>query len=821
MPLSAGAEASSAPTRRVSLRRKAHRNACSESPELRERATGKRRLELGVVSEEGEGVEEEEEGGEGGEEVDEEGGEEGGEEEGEGEGEGEGECDEGDEGGEGEGEGEGEGDEGGEEGEGDEEGGGDEGGGDAQARLMAALQQHAEQSSSEDGLDDEEWEDELQTKTEQLRALLSALDPLNGAVHPDDEAELAHFYRGQRGVSMSRKMKLMTELCTFVAGLQKPDPKYVPDESQQSTESQLEAEMLADVGRSPTPDWTPDWTRSANRSGHERWEMQLQEPESLKRLRAPPGTFGSPLPHSDSDASSSSHRAAARPCAVAPRAGRPSGLADAGRSAKADMKKVSAVAHDAPRKAAALFEALRAAAPEASGHGNVVAKSKAVSDVIFERSGDLNETIAVIAHFLQRAEMRPIVEHLGYSQRTCSADSLMVDALARFIKEHIDSSFRELGSHSGGTRSTEAQAAHELLVKAMTSEELLEEKMMTEAAGRIGVRYATFRHLLDCRVKMDAELEHSVQVGALLKVSRRRRCDACDDDAELFDNWAHETCRYDSSQTTGGKKVRRFGDVKVDGQVTFEEHERRTLPCSRLALCERFLESAEYKAFLLRKGSEGVPREPVHVSFFQKRICSCMVDEKMTQCADSIDTQFNIFLATWTKALPSWYKTDKCTKADCVCKEPGFFEIKTQKDLWSFLFRGECAPQLDPTRGLTRDTAPHSQLAYECISCECKKKGCMKNKLALWELCPVQNKLGSATEIASKKWTPVPRGMKAKATGDDDGDDDYDPKGDVEKWSKEMLPFESSRPEFIKLLLESIRVSVYHCGHSDCTLIAL
>ena len=374
---------------------------------------------------------------------------------------------------------------------------------------MAALQQHAEQSSSEDGLDDEEWEDELQTKTEQLRALLSALDPLNGAVHPDDEAELAHFYRGQRGVSMSRKMKLMTELCTFVAGLQKPDPKYVPDESQQSTESQLEAEMLADVGRSPTPDWTPDWTRSANRSGHERWEMQLQEPESLKRLRAPPGTFGSPLPHSDSDASSSSHRAAARPRAVAPRAGRPSGLADAGRSAKADMKKVSAVAHDAPRKAAALFEALWAAAPEASGHGNVVAKSKAVSDVIFERSGDLNETIAVIAHFLQRAEMRPIVEHLGYSQTTCSADSLMVDALARFIKEHIDSSFRELGSHSGGTRSTEAQAAHELLVKAMTSEELLEEKMMTEAAGRIGVRYATFRHLLDCRVKMDAVRQRS------------------------------------------------------------------------------------------------------------------------------------------------------------------------------------------------------------------------------------------------------------------------------------------------------------------------
>ena len=41
-------------------------------------------------------------------------------------------------------------------------------------------------------------------------------------------------------------------------------------------------------------------------------------------------------------------------------------------------------------------------------------------------------------------------------------------------------------------------------------------------------------------------------------------------------------CRYDSTQTTGGKKVRRFGDVKIDGRITFEEHERRTLPCSRL-----------------------------------------------------------------------------------------------------------------------------------------------------------------------------------------------------------------------------------------------
>ena len=92
---------------------------------------------------------------------------------------------------------------------------------------------------------------------------------------------------------------------------------------------------------------------------------------------------------------------------------------------------------------------------------------------------------------------------------------------------------------------------------------------------------------------MDAELEDGVQVGSLLKVSRKKRRDARDDDAELFEDWSHEICRYDSTQTTGGKKVRRFGDVKVDGRVTFEEHERRTLPCSRLELCERFLRSDE------------------------------------------------------------------------------------------------------------------------------------------------------------------------------------------------------------------------------------
>ena len=55
-----------------------------------------------------------------------------------------------------------------------------------------------------------------------------------------------------------------------------------------STESQLEDEMLDDKNRSPTP----EWMGSENRRG----EQRLEEPPSLARLRAPPGTFGSSRP---------------------------------------------------------------------------------------------------------------------------------------------------------------------------------------------------------------------------------------------------------------------------------------------------------------------------------------------------------------------------------------------------------------------------------------------------------------------------------------------------------------------------------------------
>ena len=59
---------------------------------------------------------------------------------------------------------------------------------------------------------------------------------------------------------------------------------------------------------------------------------------------------------------------------------------------------------------------------------------------------------------------------------------------------------------------------------------------------------------------MDAEAAHEVKVGGtLLLVSRKKRRDAADDEAALFQEWSHdpEVCRYDSNQRTGGKRVHR------------------------------------------------------------------------------------------------------------------------------------------------------------------------------------------------------------------------------------------------------------------------
>ena len=610
----------------------------------------------------------------------------------------------------------------------------------AAAALLAKLKQQAEVSSNEEESDDDEdWEEELKTKIELLRKILGSFDPLgNDAVNLADEEEISLFLRKQRGVATWRVVDVLSELCAFAASLKEPDRPYVPpsdsqpNDSQQSTDSQLDIEMLEDPKRDPTP----QWLTSTSRSGQQR----LDEPPSLKRLRAPPGSFGSPLrPSPLGEPRESGHCRRPPPAPLAPKVGRPSTLADEGHSTQDNLKRVSAIAHNAPGKAKALFTAQREAAPQASGHPNIVAKSRAATKAIFEGSGSLNEVIEVVAHVLQREEMRPIIEHLGHSTTDCSVDSLIVDSMARFVEEHVDSSFRDLGSRSGGTRSTDAQAAHQLLGKSAGSQELIDEWKIKAAAKRLGYRVATFSYLVNCRLKMDKELEHDVEYreSNLLKVSRLRRKDAADDDAQVWDDWSHRTCRYDSTQTTGGKKVRRFDDTTAaDGKVRFEEHERRTLPCSRLELCNRFLDSDEYKAFLAKNEVE-----PRHVSFFQKRVCSCMVDEKMTQCADSIDTQFNILFKTWLKAVQGWFDDDTCDIDDCVCKELGFFEIETSKDLWAFLFRDDCAPKPDPTRALPRDIGEHTQLAYDCVSNLCDEVGCMKDKLARWAICPVMNKV--------------------------------------------------------------------------------
>eukprot|EP00966_Prymnesium_polylepis_P268182 6195457-Prymnesium_polylepis.1 len=128
----------------------------------------------------------------------------------------------------------------------------------------------------------------------------------------------------------------------------------------------------------------------------------------------------------------------------------------------------------------------------------------------------------------------------------------------------------------------------------------------------------------------------------------------------------------------------------------------------------------------------------------------------MTQCADSIDTQFNVLFATWKKLMPEWYKSDTCPKNGCVCKEPDFHNISSQNYLWEFLFRDDCAPKLDATRELPHlDATPHSQLGYACVTEAYEKMGCLKDKLARWLKCPVQNKKGSTTECVAACSLPL------------------------------------------------------------------
>ena len=105
----------------------------------------------------------------------------------------------------------------------------------------------------------------------------------------------------------------------------------------------------------------------------------------------------------------------------------------------------------------------------------------------------------------------------------------------------------------------------------------------------------------------------------------------------------------------------------------------------------------------------------VSVSFFQKRICSCMVDPKMNQCADPIDTQHNVLFDVWRRNVPQWLDETTCGREGCICKEQGFRDMKSQDDLLTFLFCGECAAVADPTRKLPRDDSDPMQLRYDCV----------------------------------------------------------------------------------------------------------
>ena len=78
----------------------------------------------------------------------------------------------------------------------------------------------------------------LQTKVGQLRALLTEF---SGTVHPDDEREIELVLKQRRSVSTRRKVQVLTDALTYIASLQEPDRKYVANESQESTESQLPA----------------------------------------------------------------------------------------------------------------------------------------------------------------------------------------------------------------------------------------------------------------------------------------------------------------------------------------------------------------------------------------------------------------------------------------------------------------------------------------------------------------------------------------------------------------------------------------------------
>ena len=88
----------------------------------------------------------------------------------------------------------------------------------------------------------------------QLRMLLRSVDPTCcGVIHAADEREIARIEQ-HRSVAASRKVRVLTELCAVLASREEPDRPYEANESQQSTESQVDSDFPWDTeGRCNTP----------------------------------------------------------------------------------------------------------------------------------------------------------------------------------------------------------------------------------------------------------------------------------------------------------------------------------------------------------------------------------------------------------------------------------------------------------------------------------------------------------------------------------------------------------------------------------------
>ena len=115
---------------------------------------------------------------------------------------------------------------------------------------------------------------------------------------------------------------------------------------------------------------------------------------------------------------------------------------------------------------------------------------------------------------LQRPELRPILSALGWSDKRQrrGSDDAVVTSIRDFLKTHL---------HSDGTRFSEQQAAFNVLVQAAAGPLVKSERRIAAAAEALGVRYATFRELLEVRAKMDASARKDGRGGGARGQGRR------------------------------------------------------------------------------------------------------------------------------------------------------------------------------------------------------------------------------------------------------------------------------------------------------------